>query len=245
MAESMASKTDPGGRPRRALGEHPPAQRVGPPGVEDLPRVDDVADALGHLAPVGVDDVAEAEHVAVGGGLPHQGVDGQQRVEPAPGLVDGLADEVGRVDEASRPSPAHRIAPLGRGHGAGVEPGVDDRLHPSHRRDPGPRTRGRRRSPRRCRAGGGRPSRRRARPAPTARPTSRRSARVPRRTARPEGACPRSGRGTGPSPRCWPATPPSARPGCARGASRWSGSGPPARPCGPRCGRTSWACPSR
>ena len=73
--------------------------------VEDLPRVDDVAHALGHLAAVGVDDVPEAQHVAVGGGPPHQRVDGQQRVEPAPGLVDGLADEVGREDEATPSEP--------------------------------------------------------------------------------------------------------------------------------------------
>ena len=89
----------PGRRPGRALAEHPPAHGVGAPGVEDRPGVDDVAERLGHLAAVGVDDVAEAHDVAVRALAEDQRVDGQQRVEPAPGLVDGLGDEVGREGE--------------------------------------------------------------------------------------------------------------------------------------------------
>ena len=55
-------------------------------------------------------------------------VDGEQRVEPASRLVDGLADELGRDGEALSPSPLRREAPLGRRHRARIEPGVDDGL---------------------------------------------------------------------------------------------------------------------
>ena len=44
--------------PRRAVREHEPAQRVGALAVERLPRVEDVAERLRHLAAVGVDEVA-------------------------------------------------------------------------------------------------------------------------------------------------------------------------------------------
>ena len=88
----------------------------------------DVALGLGHLPPLLVHDVAEADHVAVGGAVEHQGVDGEQAVEPAARLVDGLADVVG--GERRRPVVASQVVLLGAGHRARVEPGVE------HRRDP-------------------------------------------------------------------------------------------------------------
>ena len=72
--------------------------------------------------------MAEAHDVLVRGGVEDQGVDRQQGVEPAAGLVDGLGDEVGREAERLGRARHVRVAHLGRRHGARVEPGVDHRL---------------------------------------------------------------------------------------------------------------------
>ena len=113
MAESMTSKLtrvgvhgDPCENIHHRRGSAPRVARISH-------GIDDVAHALGHLAAVRVHDVPEAEHVAVRGRPPHQGVDGQQRVEPAPGLVDGLADEVGRDRRTARPIPRPPGTPTG------------------------------------------------------------------------------------------------------------------------------------
>ncbi len=87
---------------------------------------------LGHLAAVLGQDVAQAQHVAVRRLVEDQRPDRHQRVEPAAGLVDRLADEVGRVGllEALAGTLGVREPPLGERHGAAVEPGVDDLGHP-------------------------------------------------------------------------------------------------------------------
>ena len=89
-----------------------------PLGVEDLPGVEDVAQRLGHLAPVLVDDVPEAQDVAVGRRAEHERVDRKQRVEPAARLVDRLADEVRRESKARSGAVDMRIAPWA----AGIDP---------------------------------------------------------------------------------------------------------------------------
>ena len=66
-------------------------------GSRKLKRVQDVAEVLAHLAAVFVDDVAQAEHRLVRGPLERERAHRHQRVEPATGLVDRLADVVGRV----------------------------------------------------------------------------------------------------------------------------------------------------
>src|SRR6185312_6508823 len=81
--------------PRLLGGEEVPAQRVGAVAVDDLPRLDRVAQRLGHLAAVLVEDEAEADDVAKRRGVEQERGDGEQRVEPPAGLVQGLADEVG------------------------------------------------------------------------------------------------------------------------------------------------------
>ena len=85
---------------------------------------------LAHLPAVLGQDVAEAEHVAVAALVEDERADRHQRVEPAAGLVDRLADEVGRVGLAGTIGVAVRRAELGEGHRAGVEPGVDHGRHP-------------------------------------------------------------------------------------------------------------------
>ncbi len=245
MAESMTSKLtrvgvqgDPCENIHHRRGSAPRVSRISQ-GSMTFPTLLDI------LRPSASTMCPRHSTLRYGRGSPHQGVDGQQGVEPAPGLVDGLADEVGRVDEALGRVLGHRVAPLGRGHRARVEPGVDDRLHPTHLPAAVPALRAGQGDLVDGRTVGIDSGHVPAGQLRTARPAIRRSGDGPRRSARRAAGCPRSGHGTGPSPRCWPATPPSGRPGCARGAIRWSGSGPPARPCAPRSGCTSWACPSR
>ena len=116
-----------------------PAQRVGAALVEHRPGVDDVALGLGHLLAGLVQDVAERDHVAEGdrlgdglGSVEHGGL-GVERVEPAAGLVDGLADEVGGEALVEAVLVLERVVPLGVGHRAGVEPGVGDFQHSPRR----------------------------------------------------------------------------------------------------------------
>ena len=102
-----------------------PAQRVGAVAGEHLGRVDDVAAGLRHLLPVGVHDQAEADDVAVGRRAEDEGVDGEQRVEPAPRLVDGLADEVGRERRGEGLRPGEGVVVLRGRHRSRVEPRVE------------------------------------------------------------------------------------------------------------------------
>ncbi len=81
--------------PRLLGGQVVPAERVGAVALDDVPGHDDVAERLGHLAPLLVGDVAEAEHGPVRRAVEQQRRDGDQRVEPAARLVDRLADVVG------------------------------------------------------------------------------------------------------------------------------------------------------
>ena len=113
-------------------GQVVPAEGVGAVGGDDLPGVDDVAAALRHLLALGVEDQAEADAVAVAGLSEEEGRLGQQRVEPAAGLVLGLADVVGREALLELVLVLERVVELGEGHRAAVVPGVDHRLDPAH-----------------------------------------------------------------------------------------------------------------
>ena len=96
--------------------------------VHQRDRLEDVAEVLAHLAAVLVEDVAEADDVLVRRLVEHQRADRHERVEPAAGLVDRLADELGRVRRREGVLAARRvrIAPLGERHRPGVVPAVDD-----------------------------------------------------------------------------------------------------------------------
>ncbi len=113
-------------RPRGAGGRHEPAQRVGAVLVHQRDRLQHVAEVLAHLAAVLGEDQAETEHVLVRRPVEHQRADGHHRVEPATGLVQGLADELPGVGLLEDVVVDVRSAPLGERHGAGVVPGVDD-----------------------------------------------------------------------------------------------------------------------
>ena len=121
------------GRPRLAGREEVPAQGVGAEAGEDLPGIDDVAPRLRHLLALLVDEEPEAHDVAVGRGAEHQRVDRQQGVEPAPRLVDGLADEVGGEAGLEPPVVGEGVVELGRRHRSRVEPGVEHRREAADR----------------------------------------------------------------------------------------------------------------
>ncbi len=119
-------------RPRLLRGEVVPAERVRAVAVDHLPGIDDVAAALRHLLALGVEDQAQADAVAEARGVEQQRRLGEQRVEPAAGLVDRLADVVGGEALLEQLLVLERVVELRPGHRARVEPGVDHGLVPAH-----------------------------------------------------------------------------------------------------------------
>ena len=118
--------------PRLLGGEEVPAQRVGAVAVDDLPRLHRVAQRLGHLAALLVEDQPEADDVLERGLVEQQRGDGQQRVEPAAGLVQRLADEVGGEPLLEMVLVVVRRVELGERHRARVKPDVDHLGHAMH-----------------------------------------------------------------------------------------------------------------
>ena len=72
------------------------------------------------------DDILVRRLVEEQGGLSHQGI------EPAPGLIHGLGDELGRELLFKEVLVFKRIVVLGEWHGAGIEPAVNDLGYPVH-----------------------------------------------------------------------------------------------------------------
>ena len=121
------------GRLLRVVHAEVPAQRIGAGLGQHLHRLDDVAEPLGHLAAVLVVHVSQDDAVAIGRAVEEQAAEDVQGVEPAPGLVDRLGDEVRREAGPEGLPVLERVVVLGEGHGARVEPGVDHVLDPFHR----------------------------------------------------------------------------------------------------------------
>ena len=142
LAQRLADRVDAElvAVPRRVR-EEVPAERVRAVAVDDVPRHDDVAERLRHLLALGVGDVAEAEHGLVRRLVEQQRGDRDQRVEPAAGLVDRLADVVRGELLVELLLVLERRVPLGERHRARVEPDVDhlgdaaQRLAAGRRRD--------------------------------------------------------------------------------------------------------------
>ena len=110
-----------------------PAEGIGAVHLDHIPRIHDIAEALGHLLAFAIQDQAEAEDVLIRNGIHQQGADGVQRVEPAARLIHGLADVVRRELGLELLLVLERIVPLREGHGAGIEPDVDQVLDAPHR----------------------------------------------------------------------------------------------------------------
>src|SRR5262249_57490677 len=85
---------------------------------------DVVQAGLGPLLTVPGDDERQAYDVAVRSAVDHEAIDGEQRVEPAPRLIDRLGDEVGGEATLEELLVLERVVELGRRHAARVEPRV-------------------------------------------------------------------------------------------------------------------------
>ena len=93
--------------------------------ADHFPRIDDVAAALRHLLPVYIEQHVIDDHVLVDRRIERRHADREQRVEPAAGLVDALADVIGREVRLEVRLMLERIMPLRIRHGATVEPDVN------------------------------------------------------------------------------------------------------------------------
>ena len=101
-------------------------QRVGAVLVDDLLGCGVVLEALGHLAPVLGEDEAIDDDVPEGGLVEEDGGEDMERVEPAAGLVKAPGDEVGGEAGLDLLAVLEGVVVLGVGHGAGLEPAVED-----------------------------------------------------------------------------------------------------------------------
>ena len=119
-------------QPRCAVLVEIPADGVSAVLLQRLHRIDGIALRLRHLAAFLVLDMAEDDDIAVRCLVEEQRRDGDQRVEPAARLVDGLRDEVCREALLEDVLVVERIVPLCERHGARVEPAVDDFLDAVH-----------------------------------------------------------------------------------------------------------------
>ena len=120
------------GNPRGGAGVEVPADGVCAVSGQCLKGVNSVALGLGHLLAVFVLHMAQHDDVLKGSLVEDQSGDSQQGVEPAAGLVNGFGDEVGGELLLEQVFILKGIVMLGKGHGAGVEPAVDnlgDALH--------------------------------------------------------------------------------------------------------------------
>ncbi len=127
--------------PRRAGGVHVPAGGVRAVAGEDIPGVHHIALGLAHLGAVRGQDVAQADDVLEGRPVEEEGAHRVEGVEPAAGLVHGLADVVRLLVALPLLLMLEGVVPLGHRHGAAVEPDIADLLDPAHgaavRRGPG------------------------------------------------------------------------------------------------------------
>ena len=121
--------------PRLSVGNHVPTGRVGTVLTQRLERIYGVAQSLGHLLAVLIEDQAIADNVFVRYGIEDHRSNRVQRVEPAAGLVHTLRNEVGRV-RLTRVDfffVFKRVMPLGVRHGTAIKPNVNQICLAPHR----------------------------------------------------------------------------------------------------------------
>ncbi len=118
--------------PRLGAGQHVPTDDVRAVGVQGLERIDRIALGLGHLLAARVQQQAVDDDVLVSRRILDQRADGMQRIEPAAGLIHALADEIRRKIGLEQFLVLERVMPLGKRHGARIEPDIDDFRHAPH-----------------------------------------------------------------------------------------------------------------
>ena len=87
---------------------------------------------LGHLLTVLILHMSQNDAVLIGSLIEEQCADSQQSIEPATGLVNGLGDKVCGEVFIEDILIFKRIVPLCEGHGAAVEPAVNNLRHSCH-----------------------------------------------------------------------------------------------------------------
>ena len=76
--------------------------------------------------------MAQNDDVFIGGLVEQQGRNRQERIKPSSGLVNGFRNKVRRELGFKQVFVLKGIVMLGKGHGARIEPAVDDFGHPLH-----------------------------------------------------------------------------------------------------------------
>ncbi len=119
-------------QPWRAVDVEIPPDGVRAVGGQGVKGVHRVAFGFAHLLPVLVLDMSHDDDVLVGRLVKEQGGDGQKGVEPPSGLVHSLRDKVCRELLLKQILVFKGVVVLGKWHGAGVKPAVDNLWHPLH-----------------------------------------------------------------------------------------------------------------
>ena len=114
------------GKPGSTAGAEIPTNSVCALLVKNAPRVNNVALVLGHLKTVFVANVTKNDAVSERCFVEKEGGNSQKSIEPTTGLVDSFTDEVCREVSFKEFLVFKGIVILGEGHGAGVEPAVDN-----------------------------------------------------------------------------------------------------------------------
>ena len=99
--------------------------------IENVVGINDIPDRLRHLFAVFIHDVTEADAISIGNAIGHQRRNSVQAIKPASCLIDGFTNIVGGEMLLKRLLVFKRIVPLCVGHGARIEPAVDDFRDPS------------------------------------------------------------------------------------------------------------------
>ena len=119
-------------QPRRTVLVEVPADGIGAMLTKCLHGVNGIALGLAHLAAVLILYMTEHDDILIWCFIKKQRGNGNQRIEPAAGLVNGLGDEISRETLLKNFLVLKRIMPLGKRHGTGVEPAVDNFRYTVH-----------------------------------------------------------------------------------------------------------------
>ncbi|CAI8402146.1 MAG: Uncharacterised protein [Cryomorphaceae bacterium] len=121
--------------PRRRIGQHVPAQNIRTVSIHGRKRIHCVAQSLGHLLPIFIQDQAVRNHILIGHFAEHHRRNRVQGKEPAARLIYTFRDEICRICASLVYFflILERIVPLGIRHRTTVEPDIDQIALTVHR----------------------------------------------------------------------------------------------------------------